>query len=461
LKFSLIVGSDSSCYTSNQLLAFMIERPLVSQPLKSVDSQPLPFQRPEDLGSRKSGHSLFSNIALLLISAALLSWSLHLIQSQLTTVSSVDAVVNGTLTDIRAPQEGIISKVTIKTGQSLSIEKELFVLKNQRASQLQTQEISSRLNQHQAELEQAQARLPRKLSLLNVVSRDAVNQQKLAVSENQQSQNQLLFDLEGAKSRCELAKLSYQRTKFLKSQGAIAQANLDTAEIELKQRWSEVNSLQAKLAALQVNKDAVRGGLSLSRTRSNYDPSIRLEELQLQIAEDRQGIQIFKKRIEGTKAELSQAKKDFQRKQGETIKSPAAGVVWRVTAQPGKFVQQGESLGQIAACKQRWVDAWVDEQKVQLLQVGTPAKIKLNGIGSSVTLSGKVSTIRSGIGRLAAGEDTVIAMPPNLPRQTQVRIALDEESLSSEPIKNGNLCYIGYTAQVTFPVQATSLLMGL
>ena len=317
------------------------------------------------------------------------------------------------------------------------------------------------MNQQEAELEQAQARLPRKLSLLNVVSRDAVNQQKLAVLENQQSQNQLLFDLEGAKSRGELAKLNYQRTKFLKSQGAIAQANLDTADIELKQRGSEVKSLQAKLATLQVNGDAVRGGLSLSRTPSNYDPSIRLEELQLQIAEERQGIQTFKKRIEGTKAELIQAKKDFQRKQGETIKSPSAGVVWRVTAQPGKFVQQGESLGQVVSCKQRWVDAWVDEQKVQRLQVGSPAEIKLNGMGSSATPIGKVSTIRSGIGRLAAGEDIAIAMPPNLPRQTQVRIALDEKSLSSDPTKNGNLCYIGYTARVTFPVHSTSLMMGL
>ena len=171
----------------------MVKRTLVSQPLKSTNSQPLHFQGAEDFGSRKSGRSVFSNVALLLLSAALLSWSLHLIQSQLTTISSVDAVVNGTLTDIRAPQEGIISKVTIKTGQSLNPDKELFELKNQRASQLQTQEISSRLNQQEAELEQAQARLPRKLSLLNVVSRDAVYQQKLAVSENLQSQNQLLF----------------------------------------------------------------------------------------------------------------------------------------------------------------------------------------------------------------------------------------------------------------------------
>ncbi|NEU83305.1 HlyD family secretion protein, partial [Nostoc sp. UIC 10630] len=150
-------------------------------------------------------------------------------------------------------------------------------------------------------------------------------------------------------------------------------------------------------------------------------------------------------------------------KQVVTIKSPESGVMWRLTAQLGKFVQQGESLGQIADCNQRWVDAWVDEQKVRLLQVGTPAEIKLNGTGSSVTLTGKISVIRSGIGRLSAGEDTVVAMMPNLPRHTQVHITLDTEpsSSSSENMHNGNLCYIGYTGRVVFKVRATSFFAGL
>ncbi|MBA2750187.1 MAG: HlyD family efflux transporter periplasmic adaptor subunit [Tatlockia sp.] len=399
---------------------------------------------------------------MIVISTALLIWCWRFIQAQLTTVNSVDAVMNATLTDIRAREEGIISKVKVKTGQHINSDGLLFVIENQRASQLQAQEISSRLIQQEAELKQAQERLARKLSLLKMVNRDAVNQKRLEVSENQQSQNQLLSDLEGAKSRYQLAQLSYKRAKLLNSEGAIAKASFDTAKIELKQRESEVESLQAKLAGLQINQDAVRNGLSLSRTRSNYDPSIRLEELQLQIAQDQQGIQTLKKTIQGIKAELGQAKKDLQHKQVATIKSPESGIMWRLTAQPGKFVQQGESLGQIADCNQRWVDAWVDEQKVQLLQVGTPAEIKLNGTGSSVTLTGKISVIRSGIGRLSAGEDTVVAMMANLPRHTQVHIALDKQasSSSSENMRDGNLCYIGYTGRVVFKVRSTSILAG-
>jgi len=108
-------------------------------------------------------------------------------------------------------------------------------------------------------------------------------------------------------------------------------------------------------------------------------------------------------------------------------------------------------------CEQIWVDAWVDENKIQALQVGTPTDIKLNGIDSSATLSGKVSVIRSGLGRLAAGKDTVVAVNPNLPRHTQVRITLDRNNKSNNTLlmnrQDGNFCYIGFTARVVFKIQ--------
>lgn len=97
---------------------------------------------------------------------------------------------------------------------------------------------------------------------------------------------------------------------------------------------------------------------------------------------------------------------------------------------------------------------------MQALQVGTPVEIKLNGI-DSITLNGKVSVIRSGIGRLDAGKDTVVATTPNLPRHTQVRIALDRnnkdyDSLSTNR-QDGNFCYIGYTGRAVFKIRHTNL----
>jgi len=290
---------------------------------------------------KPSGRSLASNIALILTSGVLLIWSFQFIQAQLTSVMSVDAVVNSLVSEIRAPQEGVIVEVIPKTGQAIHSGEVLFSLENQRASELQVQEISSRLNQQKAELEQAEMRLRQLNSLLSVVSQNAVSQKRLEILENQQNQNQLLSDLEGAKARYQLAQLNYKRTKLLRQEGAIAEANLDTAVIELRQRESEVNSLEAKIATVQVNQDAVRDSLSLSRTRSNYDPSIRLEELQLRIAEGNQEIQTLKKRIQGTQAELEQAKSDLKRKQTVAIKSHKSGVLWEINVQPEEFVQKG------------------------------------------------------------------------------------------------------------------------
>ena len=72
-----------------------------------------------------SGRSLASNIALVLTSGVLLIWSFQFIQAQLTTVMSVDAVVNSLVTEIRAPEEGVIAEVIPKTGQAIHSE-EIF-----------------------------------------------------------------------------------------------------------------------------------------------------------------------------------------------------------------------------------------------------------------------------------------------------------------------------------------------
>ena len=70
-----------------------------------------------------------------------------------------------------------------------------------------------------------------------------------------------------------------------------------------------------------------------------------------------------------------------------------------------------------------------------------------------------VQTIRSGVGRLAAGEDVAAPVTPNLPRYSKVRVVLDPAtnvSNSTNQPNSGKLCYIGYTGRVTFQIAAKS-----
>lgn len=393
--------------------------------------------------------SLLSNLLIASLSAGLIVWSFRLVQERFFSITSVDAVINGVVTDIRAPQAGVVSTLTGSTGKPLDQGKPLLKIENARISQLQIESLKGKLNQQQAELERAEAKLNQQLTLLQTVTVDQRHQQHLETVAAQHSVEKVASDLKGAQARHQLAKVNYNRTKYLTSQGALSQSLLDSAAAEVEERSAEVTGLERQIKALEASEQAAQLNLSLVKTSSNSDPRIRLEELQMQIADQRQVIQTLRKGIQATEAELSQANTDVERQQAVVVNAPATGVLWRLAVQPGKFVQQGESLGQMLDCSGRWVDAFVDEQAARSLQPGTPATVKLYGADSQV-LQGQVSSIRPGSGRLSAGEDIAVPTTPNAPRKAQVRVDLDP---GTEQGGSGQFCYVGYTAQVAFKIR--------
>jgi len=147
------------------------------------------------------------------------------------------------------------------------------------------------------------------------------------------------------------------------------------------------------------------------------------------------------------------------------IIAPQSGVLWSLTAEEGKLVRAGEILGQIADCKTRWVDAWVDEGDLKDLRTEesqddvnktSEATITLRGVNSNgkpLSWEGSVIMIRSGIGRLAAGSDITPPNDPNLPWRAQVRVQIQD---SSQPLYS-SMCYVGFTGKVTFPRTQTML----
>lgn len=393
--------------------------------------------------------SFFTSLMLVFISAGLIILSVRLLYTKFTSVISRDAVINGTLININAPEDGIVAELPVKTGQEIVKNRAVLTLKNERVSKLQVETINSKINEQQSQLERAQAQLQQQLTLLQTLLEDQQNQSRLETFEAHNSVAQVEAELKGAKSSYLVAQNKYNRSKFLRVEGALAQTQLDDATSELEQTKNQVDSLEARLQAIRANEQAAKLGLSLSRSRSNYDPRIRLQEVQLQIADQRKAIQTLQQGIKDAKAELIQAKADTDRKEKVAVKVPTSGVVWRLSAQPGQFVQQGASLGQVLDCKRRWVDVFVDEQAVRSIHPGTSATIELYGLDSQV-LHGRVTMIRSGMGRLAAGEDVAVPITPNLPRNSQVRVDLDPGTDQGNP---NLLCYVGYTGRVTFKVK--------
>jgi multidrug resistance efflux pump len=401
-------------------------------------------------GYKLPSRSLLANLLIAFLTTGLVVWSFQLIRDRVMSVTSEDAVINGSLTDIKAPETGVVSQLPVNTGDTSTLGKPLFKLQNVRVSQLQAQSMQTKLSQQKLQLERAEVQLNQQIRLLETASTDKNAQYDLENVEAQQFVERIASDLRGAEARYRLAQLNHQRFQFLRAEGAIAQANLDTATIELEQRRAEADSLRNQLEAMQANRQAVQAGLTLTRTRSSSDPRLRLEELQMQIADQRQVVETLKQSIRDAEAELAQATTDLENQQAAVVSAPAQGVIWRLVVKEGTFVKQGEHLGQMLDCSKRWVDAFVDEQALRSLQPGTPATITLYGADAKV-LQGRVSMIRPGSGRLTAGED-IAAIPAaaNLPRKAQVRVELDP---SSDRGGSGMFCYVGYTGRVNFQVR--------
>jgi len=383
-----------------------------------------------------ANRSLIANILIVIFSIGLITWAIRLVQSKYTSVASLDAVVNGVVIDIKTPQEGIIKSLKAETGSIIEKDIVLLSVENDQISNLQAKQISSRLSSQQSQLASAEGQLEQLLSLTDLLQSDNQNQKRLEVSDYSDRNEQFESDLRGAIARAKLAELNYDRAVYLQKEGAYSQAVLDLAKVEFQARKSEVESLEARRQSVLTNREAASMGLTLDRTRSNSDPRIRLEEVQLQIANQQRTITALRQSINDAKSELIEANADVNRRRNAIVKSPVSGVIWKLDAREGQLVRQEQSIGQMIDCSKRWVDVYVEEQSVEAIQIGA----------STLVLNGKVSLIRSGLGRFNAGEDVAITIPQNLPRTTQVRVEFDKNSDLGAP---NVFCYVGYTGKVT------------
>ncbi len=397
--------------------------------------------------------SLVANLLVLVATVAMAGLSVRLLQMRLTSVVSVDAVINGVLTDIRAPQEGVVEKLQGTTGAVLREQQVLMQLRNQRVSQLAVREVQSRLTELESDRLEAEALLTQQEQLMQGLTQDSVNQKRLSSQEQGRQVEALQASVQAAQSQLELATLALKRAEMLGAQGAVAQSMVDEARVAQRQRQADLQQLQAQVAALKSDLAATELGLSLGRSRSGYDPAIRLQELQMQRAQQQKVVQSKVRLVKSAQAELAQALKDVQVAEGVKVVTPGPGVLWKMAVQPNQFVEKGDALAQLLDCRKRWVDTVVEEKAMRSIHPGMPATIELYG-QEDVVLRGRVSLVRSGIGRLAAGEEVAVPMAPNLPRHSQVRVEIAPEAGGrSATAEAQSFCYVGYTAKVQFEVK--------
>jgi multidrug resistance efflux pump len=389
--------------------------------------------------------SLLSNALIVLISAGLLVWAVRLMHTKMTSVISRDAVINGIVVDINAPMEGEISELSLASGAQIEKDKPVIALKNDKISELGPQGIRTRINNAQAQIQRIQGQLESRMALRQRWEGEEVSHQSLRVERGDRSLQQIEAELRAAQSQLTVAERNYDRIASLVKQDVLPKARLDEVEMEKEQMAGEVQSLQARLERSQVEQSSFQRDVSLDSS-NNYQPKYRLQDIDLEIRNLELELKTVQQELQDAQQELVKATTDVKNNQARVVQTPVAGVVWKLNSQKGQYVQKGANLGQVLDCSQRWVDVFVDEQALRDITPGMVASIELYGAASQ-TLEGKVSTIRSGVGRLQAGQDVAVPIAPNMPRTTQVRVEIEQSAEKGDP---KSMCYVGYTGKVSF-----------
>lgn len=382
--------------------------------------------------------TLSAALGLLVVSGAL--WL------QFTKVRAREAIVEVRTLTLQSPIEGLITTLEVQAGSVVNKGQSLFQVTNSRVPKPRVGDLQIELSAAQAKLRMIQLQEERAGRVLGDADKDFARQSNLQISRQREELNALLRKRLQAEQEASFAERNYARRNQLYTQGAIAFDEVDRAATSLAQAREEVRVSGNRIKAQQQVLEAAQRNLTLIATRGGADPETLLREsrIDLEVVQEEKQAQQF--RIQELQNQLNQAKKEYDTQRFANITSPVDAVVWTIDHYAGSSVKEQETVLRLLDCSERWVNTYVREGDIKNLYIGQDAEVSL--YGSKDKLRGKISLIRSGIGRSSSGSDIIPLLPINMYRESQVRVSLEAESkLSKDP---GHLCFSGYTGKVTF-----------
>lgn len=359
------------------------------------------------------------------------------------TARSRDAVVEATPIDLRSPISGELEELNVKAGIGVKAGERLGRVHDPRASSLEVRRLGTALATAKGELAEQEEELRKTQQLVDAVRSDAGTQQQLEIEKSSSDLRRLEAEASRAREEVQFAERNVQRQEALLKAGAVAEMVVDRAHTDLQRERKELAAMEQRLAGQASVVAAARRNLTLTTTRSNFDPAVRLQESNLRLQQRQSQLRTQRERVQGLTRQLEAAERQLDRQRDSWLISPRDAVVWKVLANQGDSLKQEAPVLQLIDCKDRWITTYVNERDLRRLRIGSPARIDL--IGDDLDLRGEVAFIRSGLGRVSLGGE-LAPIPINLARESQVRVRILND-LPAPPLK---FCYVGFTGRVLF-----------
>lgn len=278
-------------------------------------------------------------MALLALALTLVPWALH----QSEHVMSRNAVVRGQLTEIGTRLNGVLASIEAREGQQVKAGQVLARM-DDRHLRFEVTEAQALINglQREIELEYSTVkheRLVRDMRIAESIAKSAATQAEVAA----------------ARSRADEAR-DYRNVRQ-----ALLESQMISPEA-MREAESKYRTAQAMVEVASGNAAAMRSAELGTRIDSD---GIKLRE---------QRIGVLMANLEAAKARLARARADME---SAVIRAPADGAVIRWLINSGGSVETGRPVVSMSIGRDVRIEAWIDEDEIGLVKVGSAATITL------------------------------------------------------------------------------------
>jgi multidrug resistance efflux pump/predicted esterase len=258
-----------------------------------------------------------------------------------THVVARDAVVRGHIAEVGARLDGVVKSVEVDAGDSVSA--------GQIVARLEDRHFEAKLRQASSRLEKAGRELE--------VERLAIANERLRLAglvvEGSAGLSAADAGVRANQSRSQDALRRYELQRSLAAEGMVAEEMVRAAETELR-------TARALVAASQAERNAASASHELALVESDG----------LAVREKR--VSVLESEISGFRAELSVAEANLE---GTIIRAPDDGAVVRRIVEAGGSAVVGQPIISLWVGERIWVEAWIDEDNLGDLEVGSEATV--------------------------------------------------------------------------------------
>lgn len=293
-----------------------------------------------------------------------------------------DAVVRSYIADVGARVDGVVSSIDVDTGDR--------VRAGQVIARLEDDHYEARVTQARSQLEKARRELE--------VERLAIENERRRLSSSLREVSAELLaaraSVAAEQSRADEAARQVELQRSLAGRGLVPAERVRTAETELR-------TAEARVAEARATVSAAGAGEDLARVASDG------------IAVREKRISVLESEIAEYEARLALAEANLQ---ATVIRATDDGAVVRRIVQPGASLAVGQPVVALWVGEKIWVEAWLDEDDLADVGVGSPATIAFKSHPDR-EFTGVIETL---------GVSTDVELPDSVvpqPRQERMRDA--------------------------------------